>query len=34
MWKRNDGTGEVNAVQNLFTAYLVKAVQRQKYQYL
>lgn len=34
MWKRNDGTDEVNAVQNRFTAYLVKAVQRQKYQYL
>lgn len=27
MWKRNDGTDEVNAVQNRFTAYLVKAVQ-------
>lgn len=34
MRKRNDGTDEVNAVQNRFTAYLVKAVQRQKYQYL
>lgn len=34
MWKWNDGTDEVNAVQNRFTAYLVKAVQRQKYQYL
>lgn len=34
MRKRNDGINEVNAVQNRFTAYLVKAVQRQKYQYL
>ena len=34
MWKRNDGTDEVNAVQNRFTAYLVRAIQRQKYQYL
>ena len=34
MRKRNDGRDPINAVQNRFTAYLVKAVQRQKYQYM
>lgn len=33
MWKRNDGTDEVNAVQNRFTAYLVTAIRRRKVQY-
>lgn len=26
MWKRNDGSNPVNAVQNRFTAYLAQAV--------
>lgn len=34
MRRRNDGTGEVNALQNRFTAYLLVAVRRQKYAYM
>lgn len=34
MWKRNDGSDPVNAVQNRFTAYLAQAVSRQKGQYM
>lgn len=30
MWKRNDGSDPVNAVQNHFTAYLAQAVSRHK----
>lgn len=33
VWKRNDGTDEINAIQNRFTAYLVTAIHRRKAQY-
>jgi len=31
MWEHNDGRGESNILQNRFTAYLVKAIERKKY---
>lgn len=34
MRQRNDGQGEVNALQNRFTAYLLIAVKRQKRDYI
>lgn len=34
MRQRNDGQGEVNALQNRFTAYLLVAVKRQKRDYI
>lgn len=34
MRRRNDGKGEVNALQNRFTAYLLVAVRRQKCAYI
>lgn len=34
MRKRNDGNDPINAVQNRFTAYLMKSVKRQKIQYV
>ena len=34
MWQRNDGAGESNVIQNIFTAYLVQAVRRKKIRYL
>lgn len=34
MRRRNDGQGEVNALQNRFTAYLLVAVKRQKRDYI
>lgn len=34
MRHRNDGQGEVNALQNRFTAYLLVAVKRQKRDYI
>lgn len=34
MRQRNDGEGEVNALQNRFTAYLLVAVKRQKRDYI
>lgn len=34
MRRRNDGQGEVNALQNRFTAYLLIAVKRQKRDYI
>lgn len=34
MRHRNDGQGEVNALQNRFTAYLLTAVRRQKCAYI
>lgn len=33
MQQRNDGQGEVNRLQNRFTAYLLKAIQRKKKEY-
>lgn len=34
MWKRNNGKGESNVLQNRFTRYLVTAVKRQKVSYV
>lgn len=34
MRRRNNGKGEINALQNRFTAYLVVAVRHQKYAYI
>lgn len=34
MRQRNDGQGEVNSVQNQFTAYLTVAIQRRKRDYM
>lgn len=34
MWKRNNGKGETNVLQNRFTRYLVTAVKRQKVSYV
>lgn len=34
MWRRNDGKGESNVLQNRFTRYLVTAVKRQKVSYI
>lgn len=34
MWKRNDGSDPVNAVQNRFTAYLARAVKCQRGLYI
>lgn len=34
MYKRNDGTDEVNALQNQFTAYVSRAVKNRKVQYI
>ena len=34
MWQKNDGTGDVNLLQNQFTSYLVTAVKRKKFDYL
>lgn len=34
MRQRNSGQGEVNDLQNRFTAYLVRAIQRQKKDYM
>ena len=33
MWEHNDGCGESNILQNQFTAYLAKAIERKKYRY-
>jgi len=34
MYKRNDGTDSINALQNQFTAYLAKAVRNKKIRYI
>ena len=34
MWPRNNGIGEVNTLQNQFTRYVVKAIERDKAKYL
>lgn len=34
MWRRNDGKGEPNVLQNRFTRYLMTAVKRQKVSYI
>ncbi len=34
MWQRNDGSDPINAVQNRFTAYLTRAIGRQRSQYI
>ena len=34
MYKRNDGTDTVNAIQNQFTAYVSRAVRNKKIQYI
>lgn len=34
MWRRNSGQGEVNILQNQFTAYLVTAIRWRKITYL
>lgn len=34
MWRRNDGSNPVNAVQNRFTAYLARAVKCQRCLYI
>lgn len=34
MYYRNDGSDEINAVQNQFTAYLTKALRNARAQYI
>lgn len=34
MWKKNNGTGEGNILQNQFTAYLLTAIKRRKITYI
>ena len=34
MWQKNDGKGEVNILQNQFTAYLITALHRKKSEYM